>query len=74
MLRTRNRERILVQACIAAKQRFVVDNTNPAMRERARSVDAARAGGFRIVGYFFEPDPQAAAARNRMREAGLRRR
>ena len=29
MLKTRHRERILFQACLAAKQKCVVDNTNP---------------------------------------------
>ena len=29
MLRTRHRERLLIGACLEAKQPFVVDNTNP---------------------------------------------
>ena len=46
MLRTRNREAILVRACIEARQRFVVDNTNPTQADRARYVVPARAAGF----------------------------
>lgn len=30
MLRTRRRERLLFEACLAAKQPFIVDNTNTA--------------------------------------------
>lgn len=29
MLKTRHREQIFLQACLEAKQPFVVDNTNP---------------------------------------------
>ncbi|MEQ8541828.1 MAG: hypothetical protein RIB93_30755 [Coleofasciculus sp. D1-CHI-01] len=35
MLKTRHREAILVQACLDAQQRFVVDNTNPTRADRA---------------------------------------
>lgn len=72
MLRTRNRERLLLQACITGLQPFVVDNTNPLRAERARYIEPARTAGFRVVGYFFEPDPRAAAARNEARPKGKR--
>ncbi|HZC19556.1 MAG TPA: hypothetical protein VE225_07575, partial [Rubrobacteraceae bacterium] len=36
MLKTRRREQIFLRACIEAGQPFVVDNTNPSARERAR--------------------------------------
>lgn len=72
MLRTRNRERMLLQACISAQQPFVVDNTNPLSAERARYIEPARAAGFRVIGYFFEPNPRAAAARNEARAEGKR--
>jgi predicted kinase len=44
MLRTRRREQILVQACLVAKQSFVVDNTNVTRADRARYVPPARRG------------------------------
>lgn len=53
VLRTRHRERLLTAACIDAKARFVVDNTNASVRERARFIDVARAGGFRVRGFYF---------------------
>ncbi len=67
MLRTRHREQLLVEACIAAKQPFVMDNTNVLAAERARYITAAKAARFRVVGYFFEPDVDRALEWNRER-------
>lgn len=53
MLRTRHREELLVRACIAAKQPFVVDNTNPTRQERARYILPAKEAGFRLIAYYF---------------------
>jgi predicted kinase len=36
MLRTRHREKLLIEACLEAKQSFVVDATNPLMADRER--------------------------------------
>jgi predicted kinase len=71
MLRTRHREELLVQACLAAKQPFVVDNTNPTKIERARYIQAARACGFAVKGYYFESRVTAAAERNAGRPADV---
>jgi predicted kinase len=67
MLKTRPREMLLLQACLAAKQPFVVDNTNVLKRERARYIELARPAGFRIVGYYFQSRLQDALQRNRQR-------
>jgi len=67
MLRTRHREMLLVEACIAAKQPFVVDNTNIFRQERARYIELARPAGFRIAGYYFQSRLQDALQRNRRR-------
>lgn len=67
VLKTRHRERLLVDACIAAKQPFVVDNTNVLRKERAEYIVRARAGGFRVLGYFFEPQADRAIAWNQQR-------
>jgi predicted kinase len=64
MLRTRNRERRLIQACLDAKQPFVVDNTNPAVADRERYIRAAKAAGFLVVGYYFQTEVDACLARN----------
>lgn len=67
MLKTRRREQLLVEACVDAKQRFVVDNTNVRRADRARYVDALGGTGFRVVGYFFEPNVERAIAWNEQR-------
>jgi predicted kinase len=67
MLRTRHREELLLAACLAAAQSFVIDNTNPLPSDRARYVERARAAGFRTVAYFFESNLQEAMARNNLR-------
>lgn len=68
LLKTRNRERLLLQACVEGRQPFVVDNTNVLAEERARYVAAAKTAGYRVVGYFFRTEPRAAIARNKLRQ------
>ena len=72
MLQGRHRETILLTACLNAKQPFVIDNTNPTREERARYVTAARAAGFKVVGYYFETDVREALERNELRGPGQR--
>ncbi|HKP75806.1 MAG TPA: AAA family ATPase [Longimicrobiaceae bacterium] len=67
MLRTRRREGLLLDACLAGKQPFVVDNTNVLAAERARYIAAARAAGFTVTGYFFVATPRELIARNKLR-------
>ncbi len=68
MLRTRHREKLLLDTCIAARQPFVVDNTNGTRKERERFIAPARKGGFRVVGYYFSSTIREALERNRQRE------
>lgn len=68
MLKTRQRERMLLHACLVMKQPFVVDNTNLRIANRKIYVEFARKAQFRVVGYFFETDIQEAMARNLARE------
>ena len=67
MLRTRHREQLLVAACLQAKQRFVIDNTNALPGDRARYIGPARSAGFRVVAYFFQTSLQDAIRRNNQR-------
>ncbi|MCE5278119.1 MAG: ATP-binding protein [Planctomycetaceae bacterium] len=67
MLRTRHRENILFEACLAAKQPMVIDNTNPNPADRARYIPAAKAAGFRVIGYYFDSDLESCRARNESR-------
>lgn len=72
MLRTRHREDVLFRACLEAKQPVVVDNTNTTRVERARYVAAAKAAGFRVVGYYFSSRVGDALARNATRSGEAR--
>lgn len=67
MLRTRRREQQIFDVCLASGQRFVIDNTNLTRSERARYVSAARASGFRTVGYYLQSQVEACLQRNRLR-------
>jgi predicted kinase len=67
MLKTRNRERILLAACLEAKQPFVIDNTNLTRQARAGYIGQAKAARFRVTGYYFQSALQAALERNRRR-------
>jgi predicted kinase len=71
MVRTRHRERLLLQACLVAKQPFVVDNTNALAEARALYIVLAKQAGFRVVGYYFRTEIQAALKRNSGRTGRL---
>ena len=67
LLRTRNRERIFLAACLESGQRFVVDNTNPTRNERSVYIQAAKEKKFTVTGYYFASDIEQALARNILR-------
>jgi predicted kinase len=66
LLKTRHRERLFLQACLATDQRFVIDNTNLTRVERSRYIEAAKAARVRysIVGYYFESKVEDCLRRN----------
>jgi len=64
LLKTRQREDILLFACFAAQQPVVVDNTNPLAEQRKRYIQLAKAAGFRAVLYFFDVSTRTAVGRN----------
>ena len=72
MLRTRHRLDLLVRACIDARQPFVIDNTNISASERALYIQPARAGRFRVVGYWFDTPVGECLRRNERREGRAR--
>jgi predicted kinase len=72
LLRTRRRERSLLDWCLDHQQPFVVDNTNPTAAERAVYIAPAQAAGFRVVGYVFESDASASIRRNEGRSGAAR--
>lgn len=79
MLRTRRREALLLDACLAAGARFVIDNTNPTRDDRRRYIAPALAAGFSVAGYYFRATVPEVLRRNAARsdkapipEAGVR--
>ena len=67
MLKTRNRERLLIKACLEMQQRFVVDNTNPTLEDRKRYFDLANGFHFKVKGYFFDATLDELLQRNSQR-------
>jgi predicted kinase len=67
MLRTRHREKLLFEACLEAKQKFVLDNTNLTREEREKYIVGAKSFGFKIVGYYFQTNLEKAFERNNQR-------
>lgn len=66
-LKTRHREKLLIEECICQGQSFAIDNTNPTKEDRQRYIPTAKAAGYRIVCYFMESKLQACIERNNRR-------
>jgi predicted kinase len=67
MLRTRHREKLMLEACLAAQQSFVIDNTNPTIEDRRRYIEPARTSGARVIGYYFQSKIEECKLRNENR-------
>lgn len=72
MLRSRRREALLLDACLAGGTPFVIDNTNATVAARAHYLALARAAGFRCTGYYFDLPIALCLARNAARPSGER--
>ena len=69
MLKTRNKEKTLIEACMKAKLSFVVDNTNPTIEDRMRYIEIAKEAGVKAIGYYFQSDIAECVERNNGRIA-----
>lgn len=67
MLRTKTREKLLLSACLEAKQNFVIDKTNPTAEARKQYISLAKTNHFRVIGYYFQSKLEDALARNAQR-------
>jgi predicted kinase len=67
LMRTRNRERQFLTACLKTEQRFVIDNTNPTREERAKYIQTAKEARFQVVGYYFRSKVEECLRRNEQR-------
>jgi predicted kinase len=72
MLKTRHRERRLLEVCLDTGQRVVVDNTHPRRADRADYIQMAKAAKFRVIGYYFRTTVAAALARNEQRSGAAK--
>jgi predicted kinase len=72
LLKTRYREQRMLDICFATDQRFVIDNTNPTKEERLSYIEAAKAHGFKITGYYFRSKVEECLRRNTSRPEGQR--
>lgn len=72
MVRTRRRETLLLEACLAGGQRFVIDNTNPRRDDRTPYIVRAKAAHFKVAGYFFAEALEDCLGRNAGRSGRAR--
>lgn len=66
------RQMRLIHEALTQGRDVAVDNTNPSPQEWRPIIDAARAHGARVVGYWFPPDLAGCLARNARREGKAR--
>ncbi len=71
-LKTRNRERLLIEECLSLGKSYAVDNTNPTRADRERYIPAARAAGYRVIGYWMLTRVETCLVRNSGREGKAR--
>ncbi len=71
-LKTRGKERLLIEECVAVGRNYAIDNTNPTRADRERYIPYAKENGYRVVGYFMESKLSPCIARNNLR-AGAER-
>ena len=67
-LKTRYRESTAFSEAIANGENIAVDNTNPTKADRARYISAAKAAGYKIIGYFMESKLKVCMERNEKRD------
>ena len=67
LLRTRNKEKLFLEACINTSQKLVIDNTNPLKEERKKYIERIRETNYKITGYFFESSVNDCIQRNNQR-------
>jgi len=71
-LHTRNKENLLLNECIEKGYSFVVDNTNPQIKDREKYILLAKDNGYRLIGYYFASRISDCIERNSKREGKAR--
>lgn len=68
LLKTRSRERKLVQYCLETEAKAVIDNTNPTRLDRARYISLFKGNGYKLIGYYFSSSIKDCLERNSKRD------
>jgi len=71
-LKTRAREMAILNKCLLQHRPVAIDNTNVTRAQREPFLAAARAAGYKTIGYFFEPDVAGSLKRNAARTGKAR--
>lgn len=72
MLRTPYREKLFIDACLQTSMPHVIDKANVERAVRVAYVKAARARGFRVIGYHLLTTSSESLCRNAVREGSAR--
>ena len=67
-LKTRHREKVLIDDCIAKGLSYAIDNTNPTKLDRLRYIPKAKDNGYKVIGFFMESKLKDCIERNARRE------
>lgn len=67
-LKTRFRERLLIDECLASGTSLAIDNTNPTKADRQRYIPYAKEAGYTIICYFIESKLKPCMERNAQRQ------
>ena len=67
LLKSRNREKLFIEACINTSQKFVIDNTNPTTEDRKRYIERLKETKYNVIGYYFESKIKECLERNKQR-------
>lgn len=69
---TRKKESTLVNKLFKEGKSFAIDNTNCSIEDRNRYIPEAKKQGYRIIGYYFDPDLDTCLKRNKRRRGKSR--
>jgi predicted kinase len=67
MLKTRNREKLLLDFCFQTQLPLVVDNTNVTAKERQKYIELGKSHQYTIRGFYFQSFIKDCLARNALR-------
>ena len=64
MLKTNNREKLLISACLEGKQPFVIDKINHTIKSREKYITLAKENKFKAIAYYFQSKVADSIVRN----------